>query len=123
MTNTQPRRFTAAVLVIASGAIAVGAIFSPAVASAEPVNPNKPRTEKDIKQDCEVEAGGTYANHVDKNGNRQSTCIYLDSDGNAWIDNYTNGSFGGTTRPFRPKQPTPSPTAILPPGLNTQGIQ
>ncbi len=120
MKNTQPRWFTTAALMFASAAIAVGAIAGPAVASAEPVNPNPKLTEKQIKNDCEVQdkdAGGSYSTSVDKNGNRQSTCSYFDTDGNLWIDHYTNGTFGGTTGPFRPKQPTPpSAVVILPPG-------
>jgi hypothetical protein len=122
--TTQPRWFTTAALMFASGAIAIGAMaLPPAPANAKPTDPNPKRTEKDIKQDCEGGAGGTYGSAVDKKGNRHSTCSYLDSDGNGWTDNYTSGVYTGTTGPYRPKQPTPPPTVILPPGLNQTGIQ
>ncbi len=122
MKNSQPRWFTSAALVVASGAIAVDAIAGPAVASADPVNP-KPRTEQDIKQDCESGVGGVYGTTVE-GGNRKSTCLYIDDHGNEWIDNYKNGKFTGTQGPFRPKTtpspPPPGATAILPPGSNTR---
>ena len=114
------------VILVCSCAVAVGAtLLSPASANAEPVNPNKPRSEKDIKQDCEVEAGGTYGSAVDKKGNRHSTCSYLDSDGNGWTDNYTNGTYTGTTGPYRTSPTaTAPPSAVLPPGADTRtGVQ
>ncbi|MGB8505314.1 hypothetical protein, partial [Mycobacterium sp.] len=108
--------------IFAAGAIAVGAtILSPAAANADPNNnPNKPRTEKAIEADCD-DAGGTYGSIVDKKGKRTSTCSYLDSDGNGWTDNYTNGVYTGTTGPYKPKPTatTPPSAVILPPAANS----
>ena len=114
---TTTRMTQAARVVLAAGAIAVGATsLTPAMANAD-TNNNPKRTEAAIKADCK-DAGGEYGQYPDKAGNT-SHCSYFDTDGNFWIDNYKNGQFTGTSGPFRPKSPvTPSPagTAVLHPG-------
>jgi len=121
-TTARRRITTATKIILAAGAIAMSATtLGPATANADPNNnPSKPRTEKDIKQDCK-DANGSYGTHVNDKGNRESHCDYFDSDGNEWIDNYTNGTYTGTSGPFRPKPAsTPPPSAvILPPAANS----
>ena len=103
---------TAKVL-LAAGAIALGAMsLTPAMANADPNN-NPKRTESAIKQDCK-DAGGDYYQSPDST----SHCSYFDTDGNMWVDNYKNGQFTGTSGPFKPKPTdTPKPGAVILPQL------
>jgi hypothetical protein len=111
---------TAAKVILAAGAIALGAMsLTPAMANADT---NKPRTEKDIKSDC-ASANGLYGSLVMENGDRHSECSYTDAGGYVYVDSYTNGTFTGTQGPYKPNTthtPPPRATAILPPGLNTR---
>jgi hypothetical protein len=119
---TRRHRYSQFAILICSCAVAVSTtILGPASASAEPVNPNKPRTEKDIKSDC-ADAGGLYSTAVVE-GTRKSECNYSDEDGMLYVDHYTNGTFTGTTGPLKPKPtatPKPGATAVPPPGANTR---
>ena len=97
MARTSNRHFFAPVrrvaTVAAAGALATGVLLMAApAASAEP---QKPIKESTIKSECD-QAGGNYGSQV-RGGVRSSVCAYNDSDGNAYIDHYTNGRYTYTT--------------------------
>lgn len=100
---------------IAAGTIAIGALTATAP-------PAYALSEQTIQKEC-LDAGGTYSSGVDKNGDRQSSCLYTDSSGDVYMDNYTNGAYTGTNGPLvrgRPTTPVPRPTNLPPPPSGTQ---
>ena len=82
MATSRALRSTLAAVAPAIGALALS---SPA-AMAE----TKKIPEKTIKSDCQA-AGGTYGTVVLDGGNRHSSCVYKDSNGNKHLDTYSNG--------------------------------
>lgn len=96
----------------AAGAIALGAMtLATTNANAEPIS------EDTIKSECK-DAGGSYHTSVE-GGNRNSSCIYADSDGDIYWDDYVNGEYTGTSGPLREAPPTKgaTPPSVVNPGV------
>jgi hypothetical protein len=77
--------------VITAGAIAVGATMTVTAPAAHAQR----LSENTIKSECK-EAGGTYSTEATKSGIRNSTCTYMDIDGDSWTDYYLDGEYEGT---------------------------
>jgi hypothetical protein len=104
-TPARRRRITAsATLLIASGAIALGAMTAPVA--------NAAISESTIKSEC-AQANGTYSSTgVAPDGHTYSACCYKDYKGQKWCDSYTDGGYTVTL---------PGLVKKAPPQLGTRG--
>jgi hypothetical protein len=134
-TNTTPARrrriTTTTMVIVATAAIAAGAVGSASPANAEPKKPGATDfyscVDAKIRSIDNANRGGhTWQDIVDA---RNSCCAQL---GGTWVTDHpgdpdSNGVCfmpdGSPVKPSGPTAPLPGATAILPPGLNTRGIQ